>query len=259
MKRFVLKSITGLAIILLVFGCSKEEDAYQTSVVRNVSFYMNDVPWSLNVGIATRTTFIYNANNGEYVANYSPHFKYALPNGSYRFFATDTPAELVPNPVNLNDFIIPQDSKSNRPIRISAAVEYKSPFTDTLKLNMISRTGTLRLRSVDKVQDASYSIVKAIVTTNRTGYKPIDESFLEGTQTLARAKETLTGGVNYADDFILLNTRDLDNGVSVRLEMMTKDSTVVRTLELPVKYEVVGNTVTLVEFNLNPVEEPVSL
>ncbi len=80
MKRNILYTITGLFILFLSFACS-EDYKYETSVVRQFDLTLNGKAWSLNPGISTKPFFIYKANEGDFVANYSSHYRFSLENG----------------------------------------------------------------------------------------------------------------------------------------------------------------------------------
>lgn len=259
MKKYILYPLISFVILFLLYGCS-DNDRYETSVVRQYELYLNGEPWSLRPGIATKPFFIYNTQHGDFVANYTSHYRFTLENGSYKFVLTSDPENIIPNSIiatNLNDLVINQFEKADKSIEISAAVEYKSPFSEVLKLNMISRTGTLRLRATDLKSDRSYSTVRAVVTSNRSGYRVLDETYIESPIDIIRSKATSTGGVNYTDDFIILNTENAQKGVEVRFELLDKNGEIVLTRKLGGLFEIWGNTMTLVEFQLNDTDNPI--
>jgi hypothetical protein len=259
MKRNILYTITGLLVLFLSFACS-EDYKYETSVVRQFDLTLNGKPWSLNPGISTRPFFIYKANEGDFVANYSSHYRFSLENGDYRFVATPAPGTLIPDSViatNLNNLVIKQFPNADQKVEISAAAHYNSPFDEILKLDMISRTGTLRLRATDTKADKSYTTVRAVVKAQRAGYRVIDETYIESPIDITRSKATTTGGVNYTDDFIIFKTKDEQNGVDVRFEMLDNSGNIVHTRELGGSVQVWGDTITLVEFQLNDTDNPI--
>ena len=238
---------------MLLLGACKDDDRYPTSIVRNIELTLNGNPWSLNVGATNRPLFIY-GTNGKFVANYTTHYRFSLENGTYRFFATSNPAVLIPDSllgISLNDLVIEQPATANVAIQISPLVNYGSPFNETLKLDMVNRTGTLRLKAKDLTADPSYNNVRAIVGVNRSGYKVSDQTYVESYIELSRSKVSNTGGVNYTDDFIVFDTKDLQNGVSVRLELINSSGEIVQTVELEEKFEILPNEVTVAEFYLN--------
>jgi len=258
-KNILLYTLISLSVILISFACS-EDDKYETSVVRQFELTLNGKAWSLNTGISTKPIFIYKSA-GDFFSNYSSHYRFNLENGSYRFVATPNPASLIPDTIiatNLNDLIIPQFSNADTQVEISAAVEYNSPFSEVLKLNMVTRTGTLRLRATDTKADKSYSTVRAIVTAQRSGYRVSDETYIESPIDVTRSKATATGGVNYTDDFVLFSTKDRENGVKVRFELLDNNANIVHTKELPAPFPVFGaDTLTLVEFQMNDTDNPI--
>lgn len=240
-------------IAFWLFSACEKEDHYPTSIIRDYNLFLNEKPWSPNVGLSTRPLFIY-GSDGSYVANYSSFYNIALDNGTYRFLATPNGSILIPDSVlsiNLNNLIIKQPVSANMQVQISPVVNYSSPFKETLQLHIVNQTGTLRLRAKDQTADLGYKTVRAIVGVNRTGYKVSDQTYTEAYMELTHSKATATGGVNYTDDFIVFETKDELNGITVRLELLDSDGQVVRTKELGTKFEVYPNEVTLAEFYLN--------
>ena len=242
-----------LAVVLSVFSCTKE-DKYETSVVRDFNLFLNGESFKVNPGITTKPFFIYKRPSGEYFGNYMSHYRFALPNGGYWFVATPAPAQLIPDSTattNLKDLVINQFSRADQKVEISAVAEYNSPFQEALNLNMISRTGTLRLKATDTQGDNSYTSIRAVVTVQRSGYRVADESFIESPLDVIRSKATDKGGVNYTDDFVLFKTKDEQSGVNVRFELLDKNGLVVRTRTLDESFQIFPDSVSLVNFTLN--------
>lgn len=250
MKKILNKILTYGALLFLITSCEKDELKYDTSVVSNFEIQLDDEPWSLNTGISTKPIFIYKSD-GEFFANYSSHYRFALENGTYKFLATDIPDQMVPHPVNLNDLIIPQAVNADQPVKISAAISYQSPFKDLLTMNILTRSGILRLKAKDITADPSYTNIKAIVTVKRNGYKVVDETFVQQDMNVARTKKTTTGGINYTDDFIVFQTDETANEVRVHLEFMNDNMEVLQTKEIAGSFPIVANGVTQINFNLN--------
>ncbi|MFC3334935.1 hypothetical protein [Flavobacterium palustre] len=256
MKK-ILNKILGYGVLLMfIAACNNDEEKYNTSVVRNFEIQINDEPYVLNTGISTKFIFIYK-NDGDFFANYSSHFRFALENGAYKFLATDLPEQMVPSPVNLNDLIIPQAIHADQKVNISAAMPYKSPFEDLLTMNILTRTGTLRLKALDKTADPAYTNIKTTVEVKRSGYKVADETFIQEDMEVSRTKKTTTGGINYTDDFIVFQTDEAANNVSIRIEFMNNDMEVVSTKEISGSFPIVANAVTQINFNLNEADTPV--
>lgn len=250
------KLILGVGTLLFMMtSCSSDEMKYEPSIVRDYALQLNGNPWNINVGISTRPIFIYK-ENGDYFGNYSSLYRFALEKGSYKFIATDIPAEMVLLPVNLNDFVVPQSVNANQKVNLSAAVPYATPFEEKLNLNILSRTGTLRLKSKDIVADPSYTVVKTTVSVKRNGYKVSDETFIKGDMTVSRSKKA-AGGINYLDDFIVFQTDEAANNVTIRIEFMTDDLVVVKTKEIEGSFPILGNGVTNIDFNLNDADTPI--
>ncbi|MGQ7944664.1 hypothetical protein [Flavobacterium sp. WC2509] len=248
--------LEGMVLLLMLSSCASDELKYDSSVVRDYALQLNGKPWNINVGISTRPIFIYK-ENGDYFGNYSSLYRFSLDNGSYHFIASDIPEQMVTLPVNLKDLVVPQAPLADQRVDLSAAVVYESPFKDTLKLNILNRSGTLRLKSKDVVADPSYAIIKTTVFVKRNGYKVSDETFIKGDMSVARSKKTTTGGINYLDDFIVFQTDEEANNVSVKIEFMTADSVVVKTKEIAGTFPILPNGVTNIDFKLNDPDTPI--
>lgn len=243
-------------LLLLMTACAKDEVKYDTSVVRDFQIQINNEPYVLNTGISTKFIFIYK-ENGDYFANYSSHFQFALENGKYHFVASDIPEAMISSPINLKDLVIPQAPAADQKVNISDAMPYASPFADTLTMNILTRTGTLRLKAKDLVADPSYSTIKTTVFVKRSGYKVSDATFVKEDMSVVRPKKTTTGGINYLDDFIVFQTDEVANNVSVRVEFLTADGVVVNTKEFEGTFPILPNGVTAVDFNLNDPDTPI--
>lgn len=245
------KLIIGVGLLLFgMTSCSSDEMKYDSSVVKSYEIQLNGEPWSLGTGITTRPFFIYK-DDGQYVANYSSLYSFSLNNGKYKFVATDIPDQMIASPKNLNDIIIPQSAAANQKVNLSASVPYASPFEEKLSINILTRTGTLRLKSLDIVADKSYSTIKTTVFVKRSGYKVSDETFIKEDMSVSRSRTTTTGGINYTDDFILFQTDEEANNVKVKIELLNSDLVVVKTIELETSFPILANGVTGVDLYLN--------
>lgn len=259
MKRNIVYQFFCFVIVLTFFSCKKEEKKYETSVVRDYNLFLNGEPFRVNPGITTRPFFIYKRPSGEYFGNYMSHYRFSLPNGGYWFVATPAPAQLIPDSTgagNLKDLVINQFVRADQQVQISAVAEYNSPFAEPLNLNMVNRTGTLRLKATDTQGDNTYTSIRAVVTVKRSGYRVFDETYVESPLDVTRTKATDKGGVNYTDDFVLFNTKDEQNGVNVKFELLDRNGLVVRTRSLPGSFQIFPDSVNLVNFNLNDPETP---
>lgn len=256
MKNIKNLILGGGLLLLLMVACSKDEIKYNTSVVKNFEIQLNGNPWSLNTGISTLPIFIYK-DNGDYFANYSSHYRFALDNGSYKFIATDIPAEMITSPVNLNKLVIPQAPNADQGVKISAALPYQSPFTDQLTMNILTRSGILRLKGKDIEADPSYSNIKVTVYVKRSGYKVSDETFVQEDMSVSRIKKTTTGGINYTDDFIVLQTDDTANNVRIKIELMDANLVVLKTKEFAGSFPILPNGITTIDFKLNDPVTPI--
>jgi len=251
-------SILGLGLLfLLLTSCTAEDEKkYEASPVRDYALQLNGNPWNINVGISTRCIFIYK-ENGDYFANYSSLYRFSLEKGRYYFLASDIPAEMVPSPVNLNNFVIPQAISGEQAVKISAASSYESPFEEKITMNILARSGILRLKAKDLVADPSYTTIKATVFVKRTGYKVSDQTFVKGDMSVSKSKKTTSGGINYLDDLILLQTDEEANNVRIRLDFLDATSVVVKTKEFDGSFPILPNGVTNIDFNLNDPNTPI--
>ena len=256
MKKIKNLIFGGGLLLLLMVSCSETELKYDTSVVRGYDIQLNGGPPPFNVGLSTKPIFIYK-EDGEYFANYNWEFRFALDKGTYKFLASDIPGEMITTPANLNDLIIPQALAGAQKVNLSAALPYASPFEEKLTMNILTRTGTLRLKAMDINADKSYSVIKTSVFVKRSGYKVSDETFIKGDLTVSRSKATTSGGINYTDDFIVFQTDEAANNVRVKIEFMTSDSVVVKTKEFEGSFPILPNGVTNVAFNLNDPDTPI--
>ena len=86
MKRFLKYSLVAVAGILALASCKKEE-VYNTSVTRELSMTLDGEPWNIYYGTSNKPLFIYDAN-GKFYGNYSTSYRFSMPDGSYKVFAT---------------------------------------------------------------------------------------------------------------------------------------------------------------------------
>lgn len=252
--KSIFYSLAGLTLLLGTMACS-EEQRYTTSVVKDIELFLDDQPWAVNAGASNKPLFIYTAD-GEYVANYSSLYRFQLANGSYHILST-TQSDSIPTPKNLNDIVIHQDPTAKTVYAISAPVTYKSPFDEPLSIRMRSRTGVLRLKATDRKSDKSYSTVRAVVSSPIAGYKLSDATFVKAPTNVQRDKSTTTGGVNYTDDFVLLETQSEGEEVSVRIDYLDKNNTVIQSKTIDGGFSILSNDTVQVAFALNNADEPI--
>jgi hypothetical protein len=249
--KMIQNLILRAGILLFVLtSCSNDDFKYESSTVKLLGFQLNGEPWNLNVGISTRPLFVYK-DDGDYVANYSSLYPFSLNNGKYKFVASDYPEQMIPSPTNLNDLIVPQPALANQHVNLSDAMPYASPFEEALTVNIVTRTGILRLKSLDITADKSYSTIKTTVAVKRSGYKAVDGTYIKEDMFVTRSKATANGGINYTDDFILFQTGEEANKVRVKIEYLDASMKVVKTKEVEGTFAIEANKVTNVDFYLN--------
>lgn len=252
--RNIFYSLAGIILLLGITACS-EEERYTTSVVKDIELFLDDEPWNVNTNSSNKPLFIYTAD-GEYVANYSSLYRFQLANGSYNIIST-TQSDSIPAPKNLNDVVINQDPTAKTEYAISAPVTYKSPFNEPLSVRMYNRTGVLRLKSADRKSDKSYSKLRAVISSPISGYKLSDATFVKNQIEVQREKVTDTGGVNYTDDFVLFETQSEGKEVSVRIDYLDKNNTVIQSKPIDGAFTILPDDIVQVAFALNNVDEPV--
>jgi len=248
--KMIKNLILGAGVFFLLNSCSSDELKYESHTVKKLDFQLNGEPWNLNVGISTRPLFVYK-DSGEYFANYSSLYPFSLDDGGYKFVATDYPDQMIPSPTNLNELVVPQPALANQPVNLSDVMPYASPFTEPLTLNIVTRTGILRLKTLDITADKSYTTIKVTVLVKRSGYKVIDGTYVKEDMFVTRSKATASGGINYTDDFVLFQTGEEANNVRVKIECLNPSMEVIKTKELEETFAIEGNKVTNVDFLLN--------
>lgn len=249
--KIIKQLLFGAGLVLFILSsCSSDDFKYESSTVKLLDFQLNDVPWNLNTGISTRPLFIYK-DNGEYFANYSSLYPFSIADGKYKFVASDYPEQMIPSPANLNDLIVAQPALANQHVNLSDVMPYASPFDQPLTLNILTRTGTLRLKSLDVNADKSYTTIKTTIAVKRSGYKVSDGTFLIEDMFVTRSKPTTSGGVNYTEDFILFQTGETANNVRIKIECLDQNMQVVKTKEIEGTFAIQANQVTNADFYLN--------
>lgn len=252
--KSIFYSLAGLILLSGTIACS-EEERYATSVVKDIELFLDDEPWSVNTGSSNKPLFIY-ASDGEYVANYSSLYRFQLADGSYNIIST-TQSDSIPAPKNLNDIVINQDPAGKTKYAISAPVTYKSPFNEPLSIRMYSRTGVLRLKSTDRKSDKSYSKLRAVISSPVSGFRLSDAAFVKAPTEVQHEKETATGGVNYTDDLVLFETQSGNEKVSVRIDYLDKNNTVIQSKAIDGAFSILPDDTVQVAFALNNVDEPI--
>ena len=251
MKTFFKLSLVAVAALASLASC-KEEEVYPTSVVRDLSMTLDGEPWNIYYGTSNLPLFVYTAD-GTYYANYSTSFRFSLPDGDYRIFATNQ-ADYITPPTNLNDQIIEQDPEAKQTFAISDPVNYTAG--NELNLALKTRTGMLRLRALDTKADKSYSIIHAIITTPVNAYHVGEAAPVTGEPLrIERYKETAGGGVGYTEDMYFIGSET--DQLNVTIEYLDADSNVVNTKPFAEGFTVKPNELTEVSFNLNNADEPV--
>lgn len=244
-------------LLLLTVSC-QEEEKYSASVVRQLEMTLDGEPWSLRAGENGKPLVVFTAPDGEYVANYTTQYRFQLGDGSYYFIATTDAVNLFPDSTianGLHEAVIKQMATADLKIQVSDPIACSSPFGEVVKLPIKSRTGTIRLVASDLKQDKRYTSVRTTVTSPRSAYHVGTTKFEEKAVSLVRSKTTNSGGVGYADNFIVFIT-DAE-GVSVKFELLDSNGTVVETRQLAGKIDVYPGVVSEVSFELNNASEPV--
>lgn len=237
-------------------SCSNDE-VYDSSVVKGYQITKDGKEWSQYFGTSNKPLFIY-AEDGSYLANYSSLYPFQLDNGKYRVFAT-TETNLVLDQLsekmqNLNETVIKQDPDAKQVFAISTPIVYSAG--DPLQLDMYTRTGVIRLKATDTKADKRYSTVRAVITSPISAYKVSDASFIESETVLQKEKATNSGGVNYSEDFVLLETQAPQKQVGIRIDYLDKDGNLFQSKDIDGDFTVLPNDTTEISFALNNADEP---
>lgn len=252
MKKIFKYSLVAVAAVLALASCKKEE-AYNTSITRELNMTLDGEPWNIYYGTSNLPLFIYDAD-GQFYGNYTTLHRFSLPEGTYKVFATNQ-ANLITPPTSLQDQVIKQDSTAKQTFAISDPIDYSAGAPMSLELK--TRTGKLRLRALDTKADKSYSIIRAIVTTPVKAYQVATASvYTEGEPlSLEFVKETAGGGVGYTEEMNLIGSAE--HKVNIEIEYLDADSNVVNTKPFADGFTVLPNELTEVTFELNNPNEPV--
>ncbi len=250
MKKLLKITLAGALAVAALASCSHDE-VYKTQVIRDFTMTLDGEPWNIYYNTKNMPLFIY-YEDGSFFANYSTSYRFSLEDGSYRIFATNESDNITP-PTNLDDQIINQDPEGKLTFAISDPVVYKAG--DPLKLALKTRTGKLRLRSMDVKPDKSYSFVRATVTTPISSYSVAKGAPIVGELTSYQYAKEASGGIGYSQEVNLIGSET--EKVKVTIEYLDADSTVLNKREFDEAFSVLPNQQTDVEFMLNDADAPV--
>lgn len=251
MKSLLKHSLLAVTAVAALASC-QENEVYDTQVTRELSMTLDGEPWNIYYGTSNLPLFIYD-NNGNFVANYSTSYRFALNSGTYRVLATNQSILLTP-PTNLDDQYIDQDPEAKQTFAISDPISYNAG--DPMNLALTTRTGKLRLHATDVKADKSYSIIRAQITTPvsrfhvGTGRPAAGEPIV-----LERYRETAGGGVGYNEELQLIGSDE--SKVNVLIEYLDADSNIVNSKQFAEEFTVLPNQLTEVNFELNNPNEAV--
>lgn len=252
MKKLLKITLAGALAVTAFASCSNEE-VYKTQVIRDFAMTLDGEPWNIYYNTKNMPLFIY-YEDGSFFANYSTSYRFSLDDGAYRIFATNESNNITP-PTNLNDQTISQDPEGKLTFAISDPVLYSAG--DPLRLELKTRTGKLRLRSMDIKPDKSYSFVRATITTPISSYSVAKGEPIVGELTSYEYTKEASGGIGYSQEVNLIGSET--EKVKVTIEYLDSDSTVLNTREFDEAFSVLPNQQTDVEFMLNDVNAPVIL
>ncbi len=250
MKKLLKTTLAGALAVAALASCSHEE-AYKTQVIRDFTMTLDGEPWNIYYNTKNMPLFIYH-EDGSFFANYSTSYRFSLEEGTYRIFATNESDNITP-PTNLNDQIINQDPEGKRTFAISDPVVYNAGAP--LKLALKTRTGKLRLRSMDVKPDKSYAFVRARITTPISSYSVAEAAPIVGELTTYEYAKEASGGIGYSQEVNLIGSET--EKVKVTIEYLANDSTVLNSREFDEAFTVLPNQQTDVEFMLNDADAPV--
>lgn len=273
MKSFIkygLLTVAALSMMPLT-GC-KDDEVYDTQVVREYNFLLDGKPW-FNKTEDSHTygkwnVYVYN-NDGTFKGNYKTQYRFSLESGTYKIWAFYSPtvANVFECSTALNDVKIEQDTLMATQIACADVQTYRAG--DPLNISINTRTGLLRLRAIDEKADKTYNLIRANITTPVKGYHPASGTvYTDGEDlVMVREKATTGGGIGYAEDMVLFGSDDHKVNIELEYIMQTtvenedKTTTVINTLIKTKPFAdgitVLPNDTTTVTFQLNDPNEQV--
>lgn len=273
MKSFIKYGLLTVAAVSMMplTGC-KDDEVYDTQVVREYNLLLNGEPW-FNKTEDSHTygkwnVYVYN-NDGSFKGNYKTQYRFSLESGTYKIWAFYSPtvANVFECSTELDEVKIKQDSLMATEIACADVQTYKAG--DPLNININTRTGLLRLRATDEKADKSYNMIRAKVTSPVKGYQPsINDVYTEDTNFEAvREKSTAGGGIGYAEDMHLFGSADYKVNIELEYYMQTTErddegndvtvNTLVKSKSFDDGFVVLPNDTTTVTFQLNDPSEQV--
>ena len=225
MKHNILYFAAALALAAGTASCSKDP-VYSSHTVKQVLFTLDGVETTMQQygSSNTRPLFLY-YEDGSYYENLNSYLPFTLNDGTYKVYATNQ-STLVTTTLaaNLNDIIVPQDSDAKTSFAISKPIEYHTG--EQMKLDLLTRTGVLRIKAEDIKGDKRYNQIRATVTSPVSAYKVSDATFLEDGVTLTKTADSKNGGISYVQDFILMETQTNGRQVDLAIDFLKDGETV---------------------------------
>lgn len=257
MRNKLLTAALATTLMSAMLSCSSDEK-YDSAVTKDISITCDGEPWSIYFGTSNRNLFLYNSD-GSYFANYSMLYPLNLNSGSYKIVATDQ-VTLLNDSTNLgkplSDVVIPQDTLAKTKFAVSLPTDFNSPSADGLNIAMTTRTGLLRLKATDEKADKRYTTVRATVSSPITAYNVGSGTFSEGQTVVSKERSTSNGGINYGEDFIMLETNTNGRAVTVSIDYLDDNGSVVQTKAIDGEFNILPNDTVQVSFALNNADEP---
>ncbi len=225
MKHNILYFAAALALAAGTASCSKDP-VYSSHTVKQVLFTLDGKETTMQQygSSNTRPLFLY-YEDGSYYENLNSYLPFTLNDGTYKVFATNQSALVTTTlAANLNDIVVPQDSDAKTSFAISKPIEYHTG--DEMKLDLLTRTGVLRIKAEDVKGDKRYNQIRATVTSPISAYKVSDGNFLEDGVTLVKTADSKNGGISYVQDFILMETKTNGRQVDLAIDFLKDGETV---------------------------------
>lgn len=257
--KYGLLTVAALSMMPLT-GC-KDDEVYDTQVVREYNFLLDGKPW-FNKTEDSHTygqwnVYVYQ-NDGTFKGNYRTQYRFSLESGAYKVWAFYSPtvANVFECSTKLDDVRIEQDPEMATVIGCADVINYKAG--DPLNININTRTGLLRLRAIDEKADKSYNMLRATVTTPVKGYQPsVNDVYTDNEDDLVmvREKATTGGGIGYAEDMILFGSAN--HKVNVTIDYLDANGNIINSKPFADGFTVLPNDTTTVSFMLNDPTEQV--
>lgn len=261
--KTTIKLLLGALVAGTALSACQKEEFYQSSITRvsDIEITKDGEPFNVHYGtddaghLINRVIQFYH-KDGTFFTNFGTNYNIDLPDDEYKVVVvTDT---VLHRWKNMNDDVIAQNPTGNKTYAISTPMTWHPG--EPLKINAITRYGTLRLKAMDTAPDRSYAKVRATYKSPVIGWnvgkaKPVCADNEED-YTVLSYETDLTGGVGYTQECKLIETESIGKTVEVTIEYLDAAGNVLKTKEFEAGIPLKPTDVTVAEFYLNNTDEP---